>query len=157
MKESAKHQLDLVEARPGCVGAGAARVWVVELPVPRPILWPNNRAHWRAFARAKKLARRIGRLEGIRAMNGETPPRIKRARSQAAYFFKDRRGLKADGDNALAALKAYIDGVADSGLLDNDRGLTHEPVTIDVDRERPRVEITITEIVEAALRKDIAP
>ena len=48
-----------------------------------------------------------------------------------------------DGDNALASLKAAFDGLADAGVVDNDSGITHLPVSFSIDLKRPRVELYV--------------
>jgi Holliday junction resolvase RusA-like endonuclease len=51
-----------------------------------------------------------------------------------------------DPDNALAMLKPYFDGLADAGVLANDRNLAHNPIRFEKDKTNPRVEVTITRV-----------
>lgn len=70
------------------------------------------------------------------------PYRWPAASVQARFFFRDRR--RRDRDNLLASLKAAFDGLADAGVVQDDAGLTHLPVIVDVDKANPRVELHIT-------------
>jgi Holliday junction resolvase RusA-like endonuclease len=72
------------------------------------------------------------------------PPMWERATVQARYYFKTR--ARRDKDGLVAILKSYLDGIADAGIIGNDHGFTAPTVEEDFDRERPRVEITITKI-----------
>lgn len=93
---------------------------MIELPFPHPILWPNGRtrAHgWKAgvtrdhrqWAHAATLAWR-GRDH--RPIDGEVRVLI--------TVYPKNRGPMPDRDNAQAACKAYLDGIADA-LGVNDR------------------------------------
>lgn len=121
----------------------------VIIPIPPAECSPNGRHHWRAKAAAvKKYRATCGALAIQAAQNApwtNSRPRWKRARIQAAFYVKTARGLKSDADNRLASLKAAFDSLTDAGILDDDRGITHEPVTLAHDKDRPRVELTITE------------
>jgi hypothetical protein len=44
----------------------------------------------------------------------------------------------------MASLKAAEDGIADAGIIVNDRALWPERPVFDKDAKRPRIEITIT-------------
>lgn len=62
------------------------------------------------------------------------------------FFFKDAR--RRDKDNCLAWIKAYMDGIADAGLVANDADFTYLPVRIEKDAKNPRVELTITKMLD---------
>lgn len=112
------------------------------LPLPRRILSPNGRAHFHPKAKAVKAYRTLAMAAARNATPGPSP-RWERARALTRFFFSDR--LRRDGDNLLASLKPAFDGIVDAGVLADDRGLSHEPVGVYVDRANPRVEITLTE------------
>jgi hypothetical protein len=49
-------------------------------------------------------------------------------------------------------LKAYQDGIADAGVVENDRVLSAPTVDDRIDRQSPRVEITVTRAGTAGRR-----
>ncbi len=75
--------------------------------------------------------------------NHPGPPLWTKARSTCVFYFKDKRWHDPDG--LLSMLKSAFDGIVDSGLLADDRDLSHDPVERLVDKANPRVTITITE------------
>ena len=60
----------------------------------------------------------------------------------AVFYFSTRR--RRDRDNLVASLKHYLDGLADAGLVENDRGFATPIVSEEIDSEVPRVQITVT-------------
>ena len=113
----------------------------LSLPIPAAALWPNSRKHWRFKAMITKHHRKLAmdavglKPEGyqIREYNGYI----------LAFFYPDKR--RRDDDNAQASCKAYRDGIADAlGVDDHTLRLAQIP-TFAIDRENPRVEITLIE------------
>lgn len=100
---------------------------VLNLPVPDSRLSPNARIHFMTRARLTKQHRQAAKLVAMGALNRDEP-RWKRASVQLAWTFEDAR--KRDHDNLLARCKAYFDGLRDAGLIDDDSGLTHLPMTV---------------------------
>jgi Holliday junction resolvase RusA-like endonuclease len=92
------------------------------------MLSPNARPHFMAKAKVTKQHRQAAKLVAMGAINHFTPL-WKRASVQLAWTFTDTR--KRDQDNLLARCKAYFDGLRDAGLIDDDSGLTHLPMTIE--------------------------
>lgn len=123
---------------------------VIAVALPDKCLNPNNakRGAWfhKAKAGAKNTAKQRGHDAALEAMAdaGISAPRWARATVRTVFYLRDKRGLDADGDNRLASLKGTLDGIALAGVVENDRGFRHEPIEHAIDRERPRVEITIT-------------
>jgi crossover junction endodeoxyribonuclease RusA len=90
---------------------------MIELPFPDKALWPNGRAHWatksRAFAKHKRWAFNAVLAEyavsAIRTMNDlyrdGWPVRLR-------YTITPKTAHPIDRDNAVAAMKAYQDGIA---------------------------------------------
>jgi Holliday junction resolvase RusA-like endonuclease len=114
----------------------------ITLQLPNRSLAPNGRTHWRVKARATRTYRQVAHyytaaeMQANAVAGGWTAAEV-----EAAFWFPMNRGR--DADNLLASLKAAFDGIADAGLVSNDRQLTYLPVRQAIDRERPRVEITI--------------
>jgi len=113
----------------------------ITLPLPSRALMPNARHHWRDIAKAKRIARLtsryssepyVGQIDAMAAVSCE-----------ARFFFETAR--KRDRDNLIAWLKAYFDGLQDSGLIRNDSDITHLPARVMQDEKAPRVELHITE------------
>lgn len=99
----------------------------VELPWPASCLSPNARSHWRKIADAKSAARMLAKFVALDAINrAGWPKHVTDAKTQITFIAKDSR--KRDGDNHLSMCKAYLDGLADAGVIANDCGFTHAPV-----------------------------
>lgn len=62
----------------------------------------------------------------------------------SVVLFLGPRNKQPDPDNIIASLKAYIDGLADAGIVANDKNLWPERPAIQRVERLPRVEITIT-------------
>ena len=114
-----------------------------QLPLPDRRLSPNARNHWALKARMVKAARGAARLEAVRVLDGRTPPRWGKAKFRPAVFLAPKN-RQPDPDNLLASLKSYIDGLADAGIVANDRDLWPERPTFSRVEKFPRIEITIT-------------
>jgi Holliday junction resolvase RusA-like endonuclease len=69
-------------------------------------------------------------------------PNLKVATVHVTAYYKT--AAARDADNVLASFKAAFDGLTDAHIWTDDRGLTHEPVTIAKDAANPRAVITIT-------------
>lgn len=99
----------------------------IDLPWPASCLSPNARSHWRKVGEAKKSARTLAKYVALDAINRAAwPKNVTDARTHITFIAKDER--KRDGDNHLAMLKAYLDGITDAGVIANDCGFTHSPV-----------------------------
>lgn len=117
------------------------------IALPPKCLSPNNapatsKGHMYKRS-AYRRCRGAAELSCMVAMKGP-PPRWEKATAQATFYFRLRR--KRDQDNLGASLKAVWDGVARSGLIANDVGLTPLPPRTreGVNQWEQRVEITIT-------------
>lgn len=89
----------------------------VTLPWPRGTLHPNGRPHWAVKARHTALAR-ADALIACRAA-GLRPSGAERVRLRLELFPPDRR--RRDLPDAISALKASIDGIADALGVDDSR------------------------------------
>jgi crossover junction endodeoxyribonuclease RusA len=112
----------------------------VTLPLPPKELSPNSRCHYMAKANKKKAYREYACAAVLEAGGGGQ--RWPAAKVAITYYHKTKR--HKDRDNIIAEMKAAIDGIEDSGLVDNDRDLTYLPVVRRTDKNEPRVELTIT-------------
>lgn len=129
----------------------------ITLPIPPLALRPNGRAHWAVKAKAAKIARKQGRNGALIAyanvvaffgmFNGGCQvtgvPSMKLARVFPTVYTKDRRA-KWDRDNLIASLKNYMDGIADAGVVANDRDFRWADPVFEIDKANPRVELVIT-------------
>ena len=83
---------------------------MIILPFPDKALWPNGRAHYhakaRAFAKHKEWA--------FHAAKAVLPRCFKRNGTAVSlrYVITPKTAHKIDRDNAVAAMKAYQDGIA---------------------------------------------
>jgi Holliday junction resolvase RusA-like endonuclease len=116
----------------------------IVLPIPPRELSQNSsrQGSWRKRAKKAKgyrtdsyMITRDTMLEGVY--------KWKRASAQAVFYWPTNR--RRDYRNAEAMLKAAYDGMVDAGLIVDDRSdvLTHQPTAFRVDKDRPRVEITV--------------
>lgn len=113
----------------------------VTLPLPPRALSPNGRAHWAAVRAAKSVQKDSAWGQTYNALS-TIPGPWSSAVVSVTYYVRDSRGMKRDGDNALASLKAAFDGIAEAASM-NDRAFTYEPVKFCIDKDNPRVEITV--------------
>lgn len=113
----------------------------ITLPLPAPALSPNARVHRMAKAAAVRKYREYAWAVTLEALGRRAPPLWKRARAEVTFYFpQDRR---RDRDNFRAMLKAAWDGIVDAHLLADDKGLIVSTPVFKIDKDRPRVEITV--------------
>jgi len=117
----------------------------IKLALPGRDLSPNARCHWSKKDRARAALKEAAWALCLEQMGTERP-RWEKASGQAAFYWPDAR--RRDFDNAAASIKAAWDGIVASGLIEDDRAgcLEIEKPIFAVDRENPRVEITITRL-----------
>lgn len=116
---------------------------IVVVSIPHPCLSPNARPHWAQKAKAKATARAEAALMARQAIGRRKAPRWELADVRVTWYAATRR--VQDGDNALARLKATMDGMADAGVVGNDRGFIYHPIRFECDPKTPRVQIEVTE------------
>ena len=118
------------------------------LPIPPRPLHANYTVatHGSRMARhsATKRYRRLARD----AVQAQEVQGWATATARAVFYWPNAR--RRDVRNAEYALKAAYDGVVDAGLIPDDSSdhLAHQPTRFDVDRDTPRVEITLTEGID---------
>lgn len=117
----------------------------ITMPLPNSMLSPNARCHWAVKAKHKKSQRLLA-CALMRAEIGPDFPAWKEATVQIEVTKKTR--VKFDSDNFLSSCKAVFDGVQDSGLIEDDCGLTHLPlIKNEPDKNNPHMKITFTKTV----------
>ena len=120
---------------------------IITLSYPPKILSPNALPHWGTLAAAKKNYRAEALTAAYVAKmhsEAEGPWPWPAATVKAVFYCKSNRNR--DGDNALASLKAAIDGIASAGIVANDSRFIHLPAEFQIDKARPRVEIFLTKV-----------
>jgi crossover junction endodeoxyribonuclease RusA len=109
------------------------------LPLPARALSPNARCHPMILHRHKKAAKQRAMIEIRRAAGMFRLPPFTRY----TLTFHHATQRNRDDDNAAASCKAYRDGIAE-GLCVDDSTLRQTGETrILIDRENPRLEITL--------------
>ena len=112
------------------------------LPIPARKLSPNARVHWAEKAKLTRAARKAAYFAALEALNLRKPPGWSKARLDVKAFFKTRNF--PDPDNLTASMKSSIDGIADAGIILDDKSLWPERPVFEKDASNPRVELTIT-------------
>lgn len=115
----------------------------ITIPLPPKEVRPNARCHWTAKARHTAAYRRMAHWNTLTAMGSGIPERWLKAKVNIKAYFPTARHL--DPDNLIASLKAAFDGIADAGVVTNDKGLWPERPDIYKDAKNPRIELTVTE------------
>jgi crossover junction endodeoxyribonuclease RusA len=89
------------------------------LPFPVKALWPNGRSHWADKAREVKKHREWARLAVVSSRTAKAPPAATGSRIALAVTVHPKTRNAIDRDNCVAALKSYIDGIADALGVDD--------------------------------------
>ncbi len=119
---------------------------IVTLPLPDRGLSPNERTHWGRLSKLKKSHRRAAYYAARHAMNEQGISGIPWVRCSVQVYWFAKRKPFPDGDNATAILKSVFDGIADSGIVKNDKRFIHQPVLFRWDKLDPRVEIRLRKL-----------
>ncbi|MFN0129854.1 MAG: hypothetical protein ACKV19_24580 [Verrucomicrobiales bacterium] len=77
--------------------------FTVFLPLPPPALWANSRVHWSVRHRETRFARRLARVEAVRALDGQPPPMWEAATMNVRFSMPH---LRFDASNLMRSLKA---------------------------------------------------
>jgi crossover junction endodeoxyribonuclease RusA len=83
---------------------------VIQLPFPDKILWPNGRGHHMAKHRAFQKHKQWAYWATLDALPAET--RMVLGPIRVRYIVTPKTRNPIDRDNAVAAMKAYQDGIA---------------------------------------------
>lgn len=123
-------------------------VWGVTklvIPGPPPVsLNQQERMHWAQRQRLRNWWAKQAHYAWMEAGG----PTFERAAVRYRLYYKTNR--KRDADNCIASCKPILDGLKGHAFGDDDAStVTILPPVIAVDRDRPRVEVEISEIGEA--------
>jgi Holliday junction resolvase RusA-like endonuclease len=116
----------------------------IVLPLPERRLSPNGRPSRFGKATSVKKARELAFFEARAAMKARgISGGWEKAESKDHYYWPN--AARRDVRNAEHAAKSYYDGITDAGLWLDDRAevLTHLPSEFAIDRDNPRLEITV--------------
>jgi crossover junction endodeoxyribonuclease RusA len=102
----------------------------IELSLPPKEVSPNSRSHWAVKSRARKLQREEAYLCAKAAC--ANPPRWTLAEVESTFYV----ATMGDRDNRIGSLKATLDGLADAGIVDNDRAFIPLPPKQVIDGKR---------------------
>lgn len=114
----------------------------ITLPLPYKQLAPNARVNWTIKSKLTKAHRKVAHLRTVAALKGNAPEGWMKSKLEVSAYFPTYRF--PDPDNFMASLKAYEDGIADSGVIVDDKSLQLEKPIFAKDARRPRVVLTIT-------------
>ncbi len=113
----------------------------IVIPHPPHPLRPNSRTHWRQKAQSVKAYRSLAKFYAIRALAMQPPPMWEKAKVSVTWRATKR--VHPDPDNIIASLKAAFDGLADAGVVTNDKGLWPERPIIETRAHWPEVVIRV--------------
>lgn len=109
---------------------------IIAMPIPPIALRPNGQhGHWSVVRKAKKKARTLALTRTLQALNGQ--PRPCAVAYTLSYHFA---AATWDDDNAIASVKAYLDGISQA-LGQDDRHFRFRELITAKDTKRPRLEI----------------
>lgn len=111
--------------------------------LPSRKLQPNARTFWREKARLTAEARRTAGADAIAALNGADKPLWSAVTCGLWFRLKKKSGGGVDPDNLLAWAKPLLDGIADAGVVSNDRGMIHLPPKWEYGHDDECVVVTI--------------
>jgi Holliday junction resolvase RusA-like endonuclease len=109
----------------------------IELPKPPNALMPNVSAHWRVKANAVKQQRGDAKLASYIAVGVDKAAvdaagfPWKDVTAQVTWMYSQER-YRPDRDNVNACMKSAFDGIADAGVIANDRFLIPLPPILEL-------------------------
>jgi len=122
----------------------AAESVTIVLPLPSKYLHPNKTPRTRKghIIKARLTRERRALCKALASAQALDSIPWEAATTQAHFFFEVNRKRDRDGLNAW--LKATWDGIADAGVVKDDVDFIPLPPKSDIDKDCPRVEVTIT-------------
>lgn len=126
------------------INSNQKRITVV-LPLPTSEHSGHAKGSWRSKAKFTRQMKGDSERRALLTLNFDRPSHD-HATLNMAFFVPDNR--KRDVCNMIHGCKAYIDGIVKAGFITDDcwQVLGLGRVTVDIDRENPRVEITMESI-----------
>ncbi len=112
------------------------------IPLPPRSCSPNASVSWPTVYKAKKRLAQWTLAAIMEACGSDCRRMWKRASVQYSFFC--RKGKLIDVDNATASMKAFLDQLQKSGIVENDRGVEMLPVFREECPSNPRVEIVVS-------------
>lgn len=112
---------------------------------PNAGLSPNSREDWRKKARLVQQARYLAKMSALEQYGGVKPLRAP-VMLHAVIAWEARRKFM-DVTNAIASMKSFEDGLVDSGIMSDDRGVLGW--TLEQVRDPAKRGFTVIKIVEA--------
>lgn len=116
----------------------------IQLPPINPKLHAHNTGHWRTKAAAVKQLKIVAQVTA-RPLVSETWDRAK-----VHYHFFVPDNLRRDEGNMIHSQKPAIDGIVKAGLIVDDswQYLSTGSVTVEIDRDNPRVVLIFERVVQ---------
>jgi len=115
----------------------------ITFPIPSPKLAHNGRIHWRQRAKLVKECRLSSGILARQALEGKPAPLWEKATAKVVGYFPTM--AFPDPANLIDRCKAVFDGIQDARIIIDDANLWPLRPEMHKDKERPRLEITITE------------
>lgn len=116
----------------------------ISLPLPPRELSPNSRVHWRRRAELTKLTRSDAAAVAALAMRQcGFPFPWSDVELRTNWYWPDKRSM-SDDDNLIGRFKAVRDGIADAGVVSDDRWFQLDRPVQDVDKRAPRLDVIMT-------------
>lgn len=118
------------------------------VPIPDYALGPNgNRKHWASLKALKDKAKKEATdaiFVGVYQMGDDWDkvPFPWRKAEMWVTWYKPREG-RLDADNARTRLKYTQDMLSETGVLVDDDQIVYHPIEFKVDKDNPRVEISL--------------
>jgi Holliday junction resolvase RusA-like endonuclease len=115
---------------------------IITVPIPSPKLAHNGRIHWRQRAKLVKECRLSSGILARQALEGKPAPKWDKATAKVIAYFPTN--AFPDPMNLLDLCKAVFDGFEDAQIIIDDANLWPLRPEMHKDKDRPRLEITIT-------------
>lgn len=115
----------------------------ITLPLPDGSMSGHARGNWHSKAATTKRMRRDANVEALHITQGNV--KYQKAVVSLAFYVGTNR--RRDILNLANGCKPMIDGIVDAGIIPDDdwKVMRIGAITCELDREHPRVDITITE------------
>lgn len=122
---------------------------IIILPLPPRVLSPNVAQATIRGRFAKAAATKRYRRAAKEAVESECIESAPWGRVEVASTFHHMTKRRHDDENSMVSIKPAYDGIVDAGLVEDDDSehMRKLPPTFLIDKEDPRVELTITRLL----------